>query len=163
VSQNQRRSKKRHAGRTSARQGESRRRRTAPFLTAALVFASPTLFATPLAGQSQTVVVDTILVEGNVRLTDAVVQSTFGVQFGDEISYRDIQAAEKNLWSTGHFADIQVFARGIQGQPVDLILRVREQPIIRRLGIDGFDNISLEDVRDTTGILPGAAYSPVAS
>jgi len=120
--------------------------------------------AEPAYGQqSQTVVIDTIIVEGNRRLSDAIVQSTFGIQFGQELSFRDIQSAEKNLWSTGHFADIQVFARGVQGQPVDLILRVEEQPIIRRLAVEGFDDISLGDIRDTTGLLPGAAYSPVAS
>lgn len=119
--------------------------------------------AAPIAAQNQTVVIDTIYVEGNRRLSDAIVQSTFGLQFGQTVNFRDIQAAEKNLWSTGHFADIEVYARGIQGQPVDLILRVEEQPIIRRLEIEGLDDVSLADIRDTTGLLPGAAYSPVAA
>ena len=141
----------------------TKRRLTA--LTFAL--AAGALSSTGLAGQQQArqaqVRVDTVIVEGNQRLADGIVQSTFGIQAGQIVGIREIQAAEKNLWSTGHFADIQVFAEGFATESATLILRVEEQPIIRRLLFEGLEHVSLADIRDTTGMLPGAAYSPVAS
>jgi len=130
-----------------------------------LAFGLGALLCGSLAGQDPTrqVRVDTVIVEGNQRLTDPIVQSTFGLQAGQLVGIRDIQAAEKNLWSTGHFEDIQVFAEGMAGESATLVLRVREQPIIRQLRFEGLEHVDPGDVRDTTGMLPGAAYSPVAA
>jgi len=109
------------------------------------------------------ILVDTVLVEGNERLSDPVVFSTFGIQPGQEVGLRDLQAATKNLWSTGHFADVQVLVRGIRGEPVLLILLVEEQPILRTISFEGLENVDRGEVQDTTGMIPGAPYSPVAA
>ncbi len=127
-----------------------------------LLFALVPGVLTAQAG-SRAILVDTILVEGNARLADNVVSSTFGIQPGEEISLRDIQTATKNLWSTGHFADVTVLVRGIQGQPVLLILQVEEQPILRTVRFEGLVNVDPGEVQDTTGMIPGAPYSPVAA
>ena len=129
------------------------------------LLAGAALAPASLAAQApgpRTIVVDTVLVEGNERLTDPIVISTFGIQSGQEISGRDIQAATKNLWSTGHFADVRVLVRGIQGQPALLILQVEEQPILRTIRFEGLEHADAGEVQDSTGILPGAPYSPVA-
>jgi outer membrane protein insertion porin family len=118
----------------------------------------------PLSAQEDTTEVattqkvDSVVVVGNQRLTAAYVVSTFGVQAGTKISFRDIQRGIKALAATGQFKDVVVRARGVPGSAT-LVVQVSEQPLMRRVEIAGLEHVSAATVRDTTGLKPGTPYN----
>jgi outer membrane protein insertion porin family len=125
---------------------------------AVMAFSSPTT----VEGQTgrEPVRVDTILVEGNSsRVQSQSIVALFGIQVGQEISYRDVQRGIKDLLTTGLFRDIVVRALGID--PVQLVIQVDERPTVRRVDITGLEHgTSAREVRDTTGIRPGFPFNP---
>jgi outer membrane protein insertion porin family len=115
----------------------------------------------PAVGQtrtSQLQQIDTVLVEGNSRVEDGSVIAIFGVPPASEITYREIQRGIKELLATGHFKDVVVRARGAPG--VTLIVEVEEQPLVRRVTINGLEHVSEREVRDTSGLRSGFPYNP---
>ncbi len=118
--------------------------------------------ATGVAAQGdpdRLVAVDTVIVEGNSeRIQAQSIVSLFGVQPGVQITYRDIQRGMKQLLSTGQFSDIVVRARGTS--PVVLVIQVEEHPRVRAVRINGLENLSPREVRDTTRLTPGLPFNP---
>ena len=105
------------------------------------------------------VAVDTVIVEGNSsRIQEQSIVSLFGVQPGAEVTYRDIQRGMKELLRTGQFKDIVIRARGTS--PVVLVIQVEEYPRVRAVRINGLENLSPREVRDTTGLRPGLPFNP---
>lgn len=130
-------------------------------LAATLALAPPALEAQVPEGQ-EGVVVDSILVRGNVVLSDDAVIGTIGVPTGVAITFRDIQEAQKRLWGTGRFEDIRVTARGglDEDDPVILTFHVEERPVVRRVTVRGLTQLSERDVRDEMGQRTGEPFSP---
>ena len=118
---------------------------------------------TPVVAQSLQQVglvrVDSLVVKGNNRIQAQVILSLFAIQPGQEVTYRAIQRGLKELLATGQFRDIVVRAQQAPGQPYVVIIEVEEQPIIRRVTIDGLQNVSAREVRDTTGLDAGFPLS----
>lgn len=106
--------------------------------------------AAPAAG----VVVDSVLVEGNVRLTAPQIVSAAGLPVGRAVSYRDIQRAVDALFRTGQFDDVVVEQRDIAGG-VALVLRVVERPILRSWTVEGNQKVSSGDVREVVKLSEG--------
>ncbi len=118
---------------------------------------------TPLEAQQQgvpLVQIDSIAVEGNVRLTTPTIVGTLGFQAGSGVTYREIQRGIKTLYATGQFEDIRVRAVGEASEPVLLVLTVEERPIIRRITIEGLEHANESTVTDTTGLQTGQPISP---
>jgi outer membrane protein insertion porin family len=105
------------------------------------------------AQQARTVRVDTVAVTGNLRLQSESIAGLFGVLPGDDVMYRDIQRGMKALLSSGQFRDVVV--RAPAGRPGVLIIEVEEELRIRRVQINGLENVSPGIVRDTTGLEAG--------
>ena len=101
--------------------------------------------------------VDSILVTGNERVPTANIIGLFGVQPGQSITFRDVQRGLKELLNSGQFNDVVVRARG--PIPYLLVIEVDEQPILRLVTITGLDNVSVREVRDTTGLNTGFPLS----
>ncbi len=116
---------------------------------------------TPSQQEAARVLVDSIAVEGNVRQPTTAILGTLGLQPGTSLNFRDIQRAMKALWATGQFKDIEARAEGGLGEPVILIFAVEEQDLLRRVTIRGLERMDAGEVRDTTGLRAGVAYSPV--
>ncbi len=93
-------------------------------------------------------------------MATATIIGTLGLQAGAEVTYREIQRAIKNLYSTGQFTDVKVYAEGAEGEPVTLTVEVGERPVVRRLRISGLQHVSEGSVRDTTGLEAGQPFSP---
>ncbi len=107
-----------------------------------------------------TVQVDSISVVGNSRLAAATIIGTLGFRAPADVTYRDIQAGIKALFSTGQFEDIVVRAEGSVDEPVILILEVEERDLVGRITISGLESTSERAVRDTTGLQANSPYSP---
>src|SRR5688572_22822680 len=64
-----------------------------------------------VAGQAPTrVIVDSVAVSGNYRVSLASVRALFGIQPGATVSFREIQRGTKALMATGQYSDVTVRA-----------------------------------------------------
>ncbi len=104
--------------------------------------------------------VDSVYVVGNDRLSAITILGSLGFQSGSAVTYRELQRGIKNLFATGQFEDVAIFAEGEAGQPIVLRLEVEERNIVRRITIAGLENADESTVRDTTGLQAGQPYSP---
>ncbi len=134
----------------------------------AVAFLSALAFGSPLEGQADagpagaTVRVDSIEVVGNARVESQLITQLFAVQGGQDITYRAVQRGIKELLATGQFDDVVVRAREPNGAgvtPYILAIEVREAPLISRVVIEGLQNVSAREVRDTTGLNSGFPLS----
>ena len=134
-------------------------RRAAVFAAGACL--SPAFLAAQQADPAAGTFVDSITVEGNVRLTDEEILTDLGLQPRTTISFRDIQTALKTLWATGQYRDYTISAQGGQGgEPVLLVLDVEEQDVMESVTIEGLERLSVGSVRDTADLRAGEPYSP---
>ncbi|MFP3947275.1 MAG: outer membrane protein assembly factor [Longimicrobiales bacterium] len=145
-------------------------------LSAGLLSVGLVLLAvSPAAGQQlpggpgaaqEEIAIDSIAVEGNVRLSRSQILGSTTLRTGNPMAVQDarlaIQRAVKDLWDTGQFQDVQVYASGggPDGEPVVLTYRVDERPLIRSVEIRGLENVSPANVRDTSGLETNQPYSP---
>ncbi|MFW6206955.1 MAG: POTRA domain-containing protein, partial [Gemmatimonadota bacterium] len=110
------------------------------------------------------VVVEEVEVRGNDRIAAEVIQSTAGIQRGEEITYRAIQDAIRNLWNTDEFADVEVYAAEVDpsdpASPVRLIIEVVEHPYVAYVEFQGLEHVRPGTVRDSVGLRAGRAYDP---
>lgn len=97
--------------------------------------------------------IDSLEVVGNNRIQTQFILSLFAVQAGQEVTYRAIQRGLKELLNTGQFDDVTIRAR--QTDRYILTLEVAEAPLVRRVAIEGLQNVSAREVRDTTGLQAG--------
>ena len=119
--------------------------------------------AAPLWGQevpASGVTVDSVIVEGNVRQTDAVVRADFGIRSGEVVTYQSLQTAIRKLFATGQYADVQVFTREGETAPTTLVLRVVERPFVRAYEFEGLRNVSAREIRDSVKLTPNRPLSP---
>jgi outer membrane protein insertion porin family len=126
-----------------------------------LVAAIPGALRAQEPGEMSPVVLDSVVVEGNVRQPASVILAEAGLTPGTVVNYRDIQRAVRRLWQTGQYTDVQVFARNVEpGLPVVLVILVAEQPFIAEVEFRGLQQLRTSTVRDTTGLRGGTPLRP---
>ena len=109
------------------------------------------------------VAVDTVLVEGARRRSEAAVLADIGIRSGDVVDFRTIQRALHRLWASGQYADAQVYVRDRADDPlapVTLIFRVVEQPYVAAIEFRGLQNVGAGTIRDTVGLQAGGPLRP---
>ena len=74
------------------------------------------------------VVIDSVGVEGNIRLADLTIIAMGGLDQGSVYTIFDIQRGTKSMWATGQFNDIRVRVEGDVGDGnMTLIWEVEEK------------------------------------
>ena len=102
-------------------------------LHAGFVMGTLSAFSAEAVAQSQ---IREIRINGAQRVEPSTVLTYLGVQVGDEASSETLNAALKNLYGTGLFADVAMRQdRGI------LFVDVTENPIINQIAFEGNDDI----------------------
>lgn len=104
-------------------------------------------------------VVDSVVVEGNLRVATDDMLTLAGFQAGDTIETADIQALQRALWQTGQFSDLRVFADdgASPGRGVVRVV-VTERPLVRRVLIQGLENADSDLVTDSAGVREASPY-----
>lgn len=105
-----------------------------------------------------------IRVEGNVNMDSRAVLSRLSLKAGS--SYHPSALAEKvqgsvtALYESGYFDDVSAWVdyTDIPGE-LDLIIRVKELPALDTFEIEGYDEITVEDLRPKVGLIQGQVYS----
>jgi outer membrane protein insertion porin family len=105
--------------------------------------------------------VDSIIVEGSVRLSDAQVLSAAGLTPHQVINYRDIQRAVTALFRTGQFDDVTVEQRNRSGK-LFLAIRVKERPLLAGWSVRGAERIPEGTVRDRVKLGSGGPLDRAA-
>ena len=101
-----------------------------------------------------TPIVDTIMVEGNVRLTQSQIVGTAGLVAHQPVNYRDIQRAIGNLFRTGQFDDVLVEQR-TAGSRLILIFKVKERPVLERWAVRGVEHLGEGAVKGKVKLTEG--------
>ncbi len=120
----------------------------------------------PLTAQAQQdlssgpILIDSVAVEGNVRLADLTIVAMANINRGSAYTIFDIQKATKDLWASGQFWDITVHIEGNVGEHVTLVWEVEEHDLMRNVIIRGLVSVGVDEVQDSTGVRAGLPYSP---
>jgi outer membrane protein insertion porin family len=105
--------------------------------------------------------VDTVLVRGNSRLTEAQVRGFGGVHSGAYITPTQIPQAINRLMATQQFEQVDVFFRpGAQQDRGTLVLQVRERPLLGDVAFRGLQSLSGNTVRDSAKLKTGEPLNP---
>ncbi len=104
---------------------------------------------------------DSVIVTGNVRVSDADVRSTAGIASGAQLNFILIQHALRNLFATGQFehARVDCVLDSLTGQ-ARLVITVEERPVLGSLSVTGTERISNDAVRDLITARPGQPLDP---
>jgi outer membrane protein insertion porin family len=90
--------------------------------------------------------VDSIVVQGNQRLTTSQILGSAGIILHQPINYRDIQRAITALFRTGQFDDVLIQQRNM-GQRLVLVIRVKERPVLEKWAVRGVERLSEGEVK----------------
>jgi outer membrane protein insertion porin family len=105
---------------------------------------------------------DSLVVEGNTRLTPGQILGTAGLLVGQTVGYRDIQRAITGLFRTGQFDDVKVEQReGPAGELIIAII-VRERPLLQRWAVRGVEKLGERQVKDRVAVPIGRAVDRAA-
>ena len=106
-------------------------------------------------------VVDSVLVEGNSRLTEAQILGTAGVTPHQPTNYRDLQRAITALFKTGQFDDVTLEQRA-DGDKLNLVIHVKERPILHKWTVKGTERLSERTVKERVKLVAGRALDRAA-
>ncbi len=98
--------------------------------------------------------IDSVVVEGNARVTTDAILTASGLRPGAVATYRDIQRAIGTLFRTAQFDDIRVEQREA-GDRLVLAIVVTERPMLRNWSVRGADKIAPREVRDRVTLAAG--------
>ena len=96
---------------------------------------------------------DSIIVEGNRRVSAEQILGTSGLVRNQPINYRGVQRAIQALFQTGQFDDVVVEQRGTDRLILAII--VTERPILTRWAVRGADKVDPGDVRGKVTLIDG--------
>lgn len=116
-----------------------------------LVLGAP---ATIVAQDTPTPAVDSVVVEGNQRLTPSQIIGSSGLIVHQPINYRDIQRAITALFKTGQFDDVLVEQRNA-GSRLILVIRVKERPVLDKWAVRGVNRLGEGEVKSRVHLTEG--------
>lgn len=114
----------------------------------------------PPPAQQPSAVLDSVLVRGNQRVTEAAIRTTSGLRTGAVIRGPEIQTAIRRLMATGNFESVEVLSRGDPNSRVTLVVQVVERPLIAQIEFKGLESVSASTVRDTVGLKENQPLNP---
>jgi outer membrane protein insertion porin family len=132
-------------------------------LVAALLIFAPSAYAqnSPVASTvspaKQTI--GHIEIKGNQRVEDSTIRTYLNLNEGGEFNQYDIDTALKNLYATGFFADANITPGATQGNRVNLVVDVLENPVINKLAFEGNKAIEDKDLQPELELKPRAIYT----
>jgi outer membrane protein insertion porin family len=120
-------------------------------LAGSVCLASP---AALVAQDTPTPAVDSVVVEGNQRLTSSQIIGSSGLIVHQPINYRDIQRAITALFKTGQFDDVVVEQRNA-GPRLILVIKVKERPVLEKWAVRGVNRVGEGEVKSRVHLTEG--------
>ena len=105
-----------------------------------------------------------VKVEGTVHMDDRAVLSRIGIRDGQSYSptalTEKVQSSVTSLYKSGLFDDVTAWIDYVgDGTDVDLIFKIKELPALDTAVFEGPDEVSEEDLKLKTRLIPGQVYS----
>jgi outer membrane protein insertion porin family len=119
------------------------------------VLAALLLATVPLAASGQEGTVREVRVEGNRRVEVDAIRAAVSHKKGKPFSRKAVAADVRALMKLGFFSDVVVEMEGDPASPT-LVYRVTERPSVREARIEGNDELSKEDLKETIELKPFA-------
>jgi outer membrane protein insertion porin family len=107
------------------------------------------------------VIVDSIVVQGNLRLKADEIISFSGIQLFQNANYRVFQRAISGLYQTGQFDDVRIEEREEDNKYLVIIV-VKERPLLMRWSLKGVSRLDESAVRKKITVLEGRPIDRVA-
>ena len=111
--------------------------------------------ATPAAPTPERKLIRSISVSGNQRLEADTVRSYVKLRAGDTYTNADLDQAIKDLYASELFADAQI--AGVETG--DLVIQVRENPVINRIVLEGNKRMKEEKIRPEIKLAPRQIFT----
>lgn len=99
-----------------------------------------------------------IRVEGNERIEAGTIRSYMLVAPGDVYDAGRVDRSLKTLYATGLFADVAIERRG-----ADLVVRVKENPIVNRIAFEGNHKFTDDNLRQVVRLKSRGVFTPTAA
>jgi outer membrane protein insertion porin family len=106
------------------------------------------------------ITVDTVLVRGNVRLTEAAVRGAGALHSGTRVTPTQLPAAIRRLMATGQFESVELNVRPNGPDRGTLVYQVRERPLLGDVRFEGLRSVSGSTVRDSAKLKVGDPLNP---
>src|SRR3954467_952693 len=135
-------------------------RKIASFALAFLTASAASLYAQESApGACSTP--QSIVVSGNARIDTAAIRASSTLSTGAPLNVHDIQTGIKALYATGQFEDVQIICRvRPPANKAELVIQVRERPILTDYKVIGADRVSPKDVKEKLAFATGSPVDP---
>jgi outer membrane protein insertion porin family len=104
--------------------------------------------------------VDTVVVEGNRRISTASIVATAAIPLRVPIGFREIQRAIRALYTTGQFDDVRLQREDAPDGTETLVVTVKERPLLARATVRGVEKLAERSVRDRLELPAGRPLDP---
>ena len=98
--------------------------------------------------------IQAIRIVGNERIENSTILSYMLVQPGDPFSGDRVDQSLRTLYATGLFADVSLHRAGN-----DIVVQVRENPLVNAISFEGNHNVKEEDLRKELQLRPRAVFT----
>ncbi len=92
--------------------------------------------------------IEKVRVEGLKRIEEPAVLAKVSSQPGQRVEVEKVRKDIQSIFAMGFFEDISVSARDVDASRVELVITVRERPVISELIFEGNEKISTDDLRE---------------
>ncbi|HEV7588492.1 MAG TPA: POTRA domain-containing protein, partial [Longimicrobium sp.] len=120
----------------------------------------PSATAPPAPAAQAGVVVDSVTVAGNARITAAAVRSTAGILPRSTVTPVQVQAAIRRLMASQAYASADVLLRETAPGHGVVTIRVAERPWIAAVEFRGLKSLGGNAIRDSAKLREGAPLNP---
>jgi outer membrane protein insertion porin family len=116
------------------------------------------LVMTGLAAAANYQIAD-VVIAGTDRVSNASIRSVLNIVPGQTVTSEEIDQALRDIFALGRFDDVSAEVTERDGVSI-LTFTVRERPLLREVRLEGFDELSEEDLRKLISITTPALYDP---
>ncbi|MCY4419504.1 MAG: BamA/TamA family outer membrane protein [Cytophagales bacterium] len=111
----------------------------------------------------KTYILDSLHVEGAVSLDEQTLLSISGLRIGQSISLPgpEMSNALKRLWKQGFMGDISAHIKKIEGQNIELVIRIKEHPRLLDFKFQGLRKTHAEEIEDELDLVKGKVITDV--
>ncbi len=99
-----------------------------------------------------------ISIEGNKRIFSEFIKNSFGVKEGEKIDFQKLSEGIRNLYKTGYFNQIEVFATP-EDTFIDLVIKISENPRLKEIIFEGNYKIKTKELEKEIAPLKGEVLS----
>jgi len=122
--------------------------------TSALALLAAAFLAAPASPGAAEPFVQEVRVEGNRRVEADAIRAAMSHKKGSPYDPRRVATDVKAVMKLGFFSDVVIEVEGNKDAPV-LVVKVVERPTVRETKIIGNDELSKDDLKDTTTLKAG--------